>query len=239
MVSVEEAAGGPGPIPQGTPAAKSPLIMIVGADKGGVGKTTVTRALLDYLEKNEVPIRAIDTEPGETGVLKRFYPRADMLNINSVPGQMKMVDSATAKAVTVVDAHANLLSPILKSFHKIDIMDDVRRGALRLMVLHVIGPTVASTSEVPAVVAALHGAHLVQVRNYVNEDAVFVDDPVQPSIDIPNLDETSCEAVDRAGEMFAAFIADNKNSRVLRGYVRAWLNDVHASFDRVVGPLVR
>jgi hypothetical protein len=35
-----------------TIAASTPTVIIVGADKGGVGKTTVTRVLLDYLHSN-------------------------------------------------------------------------------------------------------------------------------------------------------------------------------------------
>ena len=31
-----------------------PAVILVGADKGGVGKTTVSRALLDYLSSPEV-----------------------------------------------------------------------------------------------------------------------------------------------------------------------------------------
>ena len=39
-----------------------PAVIIVGADKGGVGKTTVTRTLLDYFSARKVPTRAFDTE---------------------------------------------------------------------------------------------------------------------------------------------------------------------------------
>jgi Mrp family chromosome partitioning ATPase len=39
-----------------------PAVIVVGADKGGVGKTTIARALLDYLAANNVLTRAFDTE---------------------------------------------------------------------------------------------------------------------------------------------------------------------------------
>jgi septum formation inhibitor-activating ATPase MinD len=32
-----------------------PVVIVVGADKGGVGKTTVARTLLDYFSANNVP----------------------------------------------------------------------------------------------------------------------------------------------------------------------------------------
>jgi hypothetical protein len=50
-----------------------PVVIVVGADKGGVGKTTVSRTLLDYFTANNVPTRAFDTE-SPRGTLKRFHP---------------------------------------------------------------------------------------------------------------------------------------------------------------------
>ena len=50
-----------------------PAVIIIGADKGGVGKTTVSRTLLDYFNAHQVPTRAFDTE-APRGTLKRFYP---------------------------------------------------------------------------------------------------------------------------------------------------------------------
>ena len=50
-----------------------PTVIVVGADKGGVGKTTVSRTLLDYFTAHHVPTRAFDTESPK-GTLKRFHP---------------------------------------------------------------------------------------------------------------------------------------------------------------------
>ena len=50
-----------------------PTVVVVGADKGGVGKTTVARTLLDYFTAHHVPTRAFDSETPK-GTLKRFHP---------------------------------------------------------------------------------------------------------------------------------------------------------------------
>src|SRR5450755_3492736 len=57
---------------EGTIMAK-PVVIVVGTDKGGVGKTTVSRTLLDYFDGNNIPTRAFDTE-SPRGTLKRFHP---------------------------------------------------------------------------------------------------------------------------------------------------------------------
>jgi cellulose biosynthesis protein BcsQ len=36
-----------------------PVVIVVGADKGGVGKTTVSRTLLDYFDANSIPTRGL------------------------------------------------------------------------------------------------------------------------------------------------------------------------------------
>ena len=53
-----------------------PAVIVVGADKGGVGKTTVSRTLLDYFTAHHTPTRAFDSEAPK-GTLKRFHPDPD------------------------------------------------------------------------------------------------------------------------------------------------------------------
>jgi cobyrinic acid a,c-diamide synthase len=70
-----------------------PAVVLIGADKGGVGKTTVARTLLDYFSANQVRVRAFDTEVPR-GTLKRFHPAVtDIVDINLVPDQMKIFDT--------------------------------------------------------------------------------------------------------------------------------------------------
>src|SRR5438874_2034123 len=98
-----------------------PAVLIVGADKGGVGKTTVSRTLLDYFAAHQIPTRAFDTEAPK-GTLKRFYPDAsEIVDMNLVPDQMKIFDtlSASHASVTVIDVRAGLLSPTLQSLRAI------------------------------------------------------------------------------------------------------------------------
>ena len=38
-----------------------PTLILVGADKGGVGKTTISRCILDYLARKNIMSRAFDS----------------------------------------------------------------------------------------------------------------------------------------------------------------------------------
>src|ERR1700726_304987 len=113
-----------------------PAVIVVGADKGGVGKTTVSRTLLDYFSANNVPTRAFDTESPK-GTLKRFHPDVtDIVDVTTIPDQMKIFDTlggAEAK-VTVIDVRAGLLSPTLRALRDIGFLDVVKKGQVTLAV---------------------------------------------------------------------------------------------------------
>src|SRR5690348_12015958 len=82
-----------------------PAVIVVGADKGGVGKTTVSRTVLDYFSANNVPTRAFDTE-APRGTLKRFHPEiTEIVDMTATADQMKIFDTlnTVSPSVTVID----------------------------------------------------------------------------------------------------------------------------------------
>src|SRR5262249_61904738 len=89
-----------------------PMVLMIGADKGGVGKTTIARTVLDYLDANGVPARAFDSEYPR-GTLARFHPKATaIVDITAAADQMKMLDTLaeTGAKVTGVDIRPGPLS---------------------------------------------------------------------------------------------------------------------------------
>lgn len=201
-----------------------PVLIIVGADKGGVGKTMVSRALLDYLKANGYEHRAFDTE-NETpnGVLKRFYPeRTEIVDLADSDGQMQVFDTL-GDAVTVIDIRAGLLSPTLKTLSEIGFLDPAKYS---LIVLHVLGNTQTSIDEVAPIVNRLAGLRYVPIGNRIN-DTKF--DFPAGALDIPMLNARAVEAVDKANVPFSDF-ASNAPSPVMRGYVKHWLDRVFAQF---------
>ena len=91
---------------RGSEMAK-PTVIVVGADKGGVGKTTVARTLLDYFTAHQVATRAFDTEAPK-GTLKRFHPDiSEVVDVTTVPDQMRIFDTVSDLSVTVIDVRAD------------------------------------------------------------------------------------------------------------------------------------
>ena len=230
-----------------------PTLILVGADKGGVGKTTVARTLLDYFTAHHVPTRAFDSESPK-GTLKRFHgDAADVVDATSVADQMRIIDtlSTTDTTVTVVDVRAGLLSPTLRSLRDIGFLDAVKKGQITFVVFHILGSSIASLNEIEETAPFTADAKYFLVKNFINNTSFFEWDQATNAsyfkklkdavvINIPKLNEMAYEQVELASVPFLTFVAnkspkgDTANySFVLRGYVRHWLGNVWAEYDRV------
>src|ERR1700704_898519 len=230
-----------------------PAVVLIGADKGGVGKTTVARTLLDYFTANQLKVRAFDTEVPR-GTLKRFHPElTEIVDINLVPDQMKIFDTLHDgdAFVTLIDIRAGLLSPTLRALRDIGFIDAAKKDQLTFAVFHILGPSIASLDEIAETAAYLGDARYLMVKNFINETHFFEWDEATHAtyfksikgaveITIPKLAEMAMEQVDNASSPFLNFAANKKPngepasySFVLRGYVRHWLNNVYAEYERV------
>jgi hypothetical protein len=223
-----------------------PAVFLIGADKGGVGKTTVARTLLDYLGARSVPTRAFDTE-SPRGTLKRFHPdETEVVDVTAASDQMKIFDtlsSADAK-VTVIDVRAGQLSSTLQALNDIGFLELGRTSQITLAMFHILGPSIASLEEIAETARFVGDANYFLVKNHINETSFFEWDPETyksyfkkikdaQEVTVPKLNEMACEQVELAGVPYVSFIENRKYSFVLRGYVRHWLGQVWREFDRV------
>jgi len=230
-----------------------PALILVGADKGGVGKTTIARTLLDYFAAHHVPTRAFDSESPK-GTLKRFHPDfTEVVDATSVADQMRIIDtlSTTDSSVTIVDIRAGLLSPTLRSLRDIGFLEAVKKGQITFAVFHILGSSIASLNEIEETAPFTADAKYFLVKNFINNTSFFEwDQPTHAAyfkrlkdavvVTIPKLNEMAYEQVELASVPFLTFVA-NKNQKgeagnysfVLRGYVRHWLGNVWAEYDRV------
>jgi hypothetical protein len=230
-----------------------PAVILVGADKGGVGKTTVSRTLADYFTAHQIPFRAFDTEAPK-GTLKRFHPQiTDIVDITKVPDQMKIFDTLNSSdaSVTLIDVRAGLMSPTLQALRDIGFIEAAKKGQITFAVFHILGPTIASLDEIAETAAYLGDARYFLVKNFINNTHFFewdeathqayfnrIKDAVE--VTIPKLNEMAAEQVDLASVPYVTFIANKRASGepasysfVLRGYVRHWLGNVWAEYDRI------
>lgn len=230
-----------------------PAVVLVGADKGGVGKTTIARAVLDYFAANNILTRAFDTETPR-GTLYRFHPDiTSIVDLTSTSDQMKIIDTlgTTQSKVSVIDVRAGGLRPALQALRDTGFLDAVEDGVVSFILFHVLGSSIASLDEIEEISPYVEDADYFLVKNHVNDTTFFEWDPVTHrkyfekvrtagEITIPKLNELSYEQVELAGASFSTFVANKSangdpadHSFVLRGYVRTWQNKIADEFDRI------
>lgn len=224
--------------------AKGKLI-IVGADKGGVGKTMMSRLLIDWIGSRLPPFTVFDTESaldGKTSLL-RFRADAVVADIGTVAGQMQIFDNLERGGISLVDMRAGMLSQTLRTMRNAGLLDQADAGRVQMTVVHVLGASTQSMSEVVDVSALLGGdsAHVI-LENHANDGQFFKWDEgmratlfksVSPAahIDVPHLDSQAAEDVDRRGLGFAAYVAAPEGSDYLRRVVRFWASTTTKRFD--------
>jgi hypothetical protein len=230
-----------------------PVLVVVGADKGGVGKTTISRTLLDYLNSADMATRAFDSE-SPRGTLYRFFPKqTEIVDVTTAAHQVRIIDTlATSdQKITIIDVRAGLLSPMLQTLTDVGFFDLVRSGEFHFILLHILGPSVASLEEIAEISRFVRGQSYFLVKNFINEASFFdwsqdlskeyaKSSKSAIEINIPKLNELAYEQAELAGVPFSTFVT-NKNARgsnggyslVLRGYVRTWMNHIVGEYDRV------
>lgn len=221
-----------------------PALILVGADKGGVGKTTVCRLLLDMLADMGIPTRAFDTEAPH-GSLSRFHGGiTEIVDLTQTTDQMRIFDTLEDSEVnvTLVDVRAGQLRNILSSLQEFGFLDAAKRGVYDFLLFHILGSSIGSLEEIADVAAYATPAKHFLVKNDA-EGTHFAWGPeiyrayvdrvkAATEITVPRLDAIAFEQIDVAGVPFSRFLRNERNSFVLRGYVRTWLQRVRAEFDK-------
>ena len=151
----------------------------------------------------------------------------------------------------MIDVRAGLMSPTLKALRDIGFIEAAKKGQITFAVFHILGPSIASLDEIAETAAYLGDAKYFMVKNFINSTHFFEWDEATHSsyfrqikdaveVIIPKLNEMATEQVELASVPYLTFIANKKQSGepasysfVLRGYVRHWLGNVWAEYDRI------
>jgi hypothetical protein len=230
-----------------------PTLIVIGADKGGVGKTTVARIIVDYLASRNVLTRAFDTETPR-GNLQRFHPDATVVvDITQTSDQMRILDTLKLAQIKVslLDTRVGALTTSLQALRDVGFLAAVKAGEYNLVVFHVLGPSVASLSEIAKTAPYVADANYFLVKNYINDSTFFDWNPAMAGayfdkvkrsaeVTIPKLDAMACEQVEIASLPFSTFVANKTisgtpaaHSFTLRGCVRTWQKRNAEEFNRI------
>jgi hypothetical protein len=226
-------------------------IHFIGGEKGGVGKSLVSRLLAQYFIDRGLPFRAFDTDRSH-GALLRFYGDYAAPLVIDQPDSLDRIVEAAAAAPdqrVLVDLAAQTQQALLGWMADSGVVELAGELGLTLTYWHVMDAGRDSVDLLARLLAQLGGqVRLVVVQNEVRGETFTLLEASghlerataagATAIRLRKLNDSTMQKID--GESTSFWAAVNHSERAATGLgllerqrVKVWLQRVYAEFDRV------
>ncbi len=227
-------------------------IHFVGGEKGGVGKSVLSRILAQYYIDREKPFKAFDGDLSHGALMRYYADYSEVVDIRNFESTDRIVEEASESGCDIiVDLPAQASTALdrwIEDTGLVDLSEDI---GISLTLWHVMED---STDSVRLLEKTLNtygpGPEYVLVRNHGrgSDFSLFDESEAKAqaeavgaqTIDLPCLHAGSMRKIDMVGaSLWAA--ANNKDEKIgptlgllERQRVRVWLKKVYAELDRVL-----
>ena len=234
--------------PEAAPNGQS-SILLIGGEKGGVGKSLVSRALAQYFIDHSMPFVGFDTDRSH-GALMRFYADyASPILIDRYEALDHIVETAVEQPGirVLVDLAAQTHAPLVAWMDDSGVLDLAPENALRITYWHVMDTGRDSVDLLRQVLERFHDRlNYVVVRNQLRgndfsnlEKSGLLDrlsDLSGRVVEIKQLHQSVIQKIDardssfwaakQSGAEFGAGLGLMERQRL-----KTWINNVFAEFD--------
>ncbi len=192
--------------PAGEAHAPSP-VFIVCSPRPRVGKTLVSRLVLDFHLYTGRPVIPFDANPNDP-VLSDYF-ESESVSVLDTPGQMALFDQLILAdgIAKVIDVASDQFDAFFEVMHKIDFAGEAERAGIPIVILYLAEDHFRSVEGYRGLVDRFPEATLVPVHNELVEtygEQVMPHPPVSaPAIHIPPLPPYLDGVVRRPGFSFA------------------------------------
>jgi hypothetical protein len=226
--------------------------ILVGADKGGVGKTTLSRTIIEYFTALNLPLTAFDTESPNGALIRYHSSVTHIVDVFSTIDQRRIFEpTLSAPPFVLVDFRAGSFLQTLSTLEQIGVLSRAESGEFEIVLMHLVAPTIVSLQEQIEVREFKKTCRHFVVQSFAGKSAFFEDRkdivhdyigdiPLEQRLQVPTLNQMAFEAVDVMGTTFFDFATSEdpnvnspQHSLVLRGYTQSWLATIWDEFDRI------
>ena len=216
------------------------FVHIVCSPRTRIGKTLMSRLLVDYfLLQDRQPI-GFETNVNEPGFLELFPQRVISADIRSVQGQVTLFDGLLVDddAPKVVDVWHRVFDKLFELFEAIDFVDEARARGVEPLIYFIDDPDPLTEAAHARLRARFPDLRVTSVRNEAATGVSAVTGPRsgapakfldEPRLQIPPLDPILRRVIDIPGLSLAAFLRGSPMadvSIVVRAAVRAWTSKI-------------
>lgn len=222
-------------------------IHFIGGEKGGVGKSVVTRLLAQYYIDKQVPVVGFDTDASH-GTFTRFYPkyaspvRVDRFDSLDLIAEQALTDS---QKTILVDLAAQTDRSFTDWLEASDVLDLMKEAGVQTNYWHVMDDGKDSFDLLGRLFGRFHtrlnyyivlnygrGEHFEYfTESATHQRAVELEAKV---IELPLLHPPAMQKIDHANTSFWAAVNNPKGNTLGimdRQRVRMWMKRAYASFD--------
>lgn len=227
-------------------------IHLIGGEKGGVGKSVLSRVLAQYYIDREIPFKAFDADLSH-GALMRYYREfSEPIDISKFESFDTIIETAmeTNKQV-LVDLPAQSTAMVDRWISESDLVEFCKENDIILTMWHVMDDGTDSVRLLEKTLETYENVpNYVLVRNFGRgADFSFFDDSEARKwaevmgarvMDLPGLHAGAMRKIDRVGaSLWAA--ANNKDEAsgptlgmLERQRVKVWLRNAYTAIDAVL-----
>lgn len=224
----------------------------VGGEKGGVGKSVVSRALAQYYIDHQKPFTGFDTDRSHASFRRFYADYASRVIVDAYEGLDLIVsdfEEATDRAAgknVIVDLAAQTAQPIARWIKDSDLLTLLDEMNVKVNFWHVADGGKDSTDLLGRLMDTYgDSTQYIVVRNlgrggdfslldHSSELKRAIDLGAQV-ITIPELHETSMRKIDAQNASFWAAINNRQGADALglleRQRVKSWLKNIYTAFD--------
>ena len=222
-------------------------IHFIGGEKGGIGKSVVSRLLAQYHIDRGIPFIAFDTDSSH-GALARFYTDfTTEIKLSDFDSADKLMEAAVAQPQNVlVDLAAQTTQHLTKWIEDTDLLGIAQEENVTIVLWHVLDDGADGIKLLSQLFARFgNRTNYVVVKNYGRgkDFSRFENSPVRATattlnakiIEIPDLHATCMRKIDHLGLSFWAAANNREHGLGLmeRQRIKVWLRKAYEQFDQI------
>jgi len=224
-------------------------VHLVGGEKGGVGKSVVSRILAQWFVDHEQPFVAADADTSHGALLRYYAQFAQAIDLESFPSADQIMDRALgADRRVLVDLPSQSARLLKRWMEAGDVVAFAKEMGVRLVFWHVSDGGFDSVNQLTRVSETFGDTvSFVVVKNFgrspdfsqLDESAILsaMRERGARVVDLPALDDTTMYKIDRFGSSYWAAIHCTEGDLCLspmeRRRAERWLGQAYAALGTV------